>query len=102
MQADQWQKLSLMEQLANIGSEVSRAHNWQTKDPKIFWSTVDRALELWDLTISDPRWRSRLKELTRSREVFCSAVLNSPEYNTTLADLQKYFLYFGIAARENI
>lgn len=32
----------------------------------------------------------------------CAAVLNSPEYNTTLADLQKYFLYFGIAARASI
>lgn len=58
-----------------------------------------RGLELFDLTISDPRWRDRLKEITRARELFCDAVLGGLEYGTTLEDLDKYFTYFAIAAR---
>lgn len=66
-----------------------------------FDNAVKRALELFELTISDPRWRKRLKELTRVREVFCAAVLGSNEYHTSLEDLDRYFYYFAYAARAN-
>lgn len=42
-----WYRLSLTEQLANIGSEVSRAAGWQGKDEKLFWGAVERALGLF-------------------------------------------------------
>ena len=101
--AKRWQEFSLIEQMANIGSEVSRAQKWQNKDQKIFKNTYIRALELFDLTLSDPRWKGRLKEIARVRELFCHAILgNSKEYNTTLKDLDRYFLHFGIAARINV
>src|SRR5262249_58126211 len=35
-----------------------------------------RALELLDLTLEDPRWRNRLFEITRARELLCAAVLD--------------------------
>jgi hypothetical protein len=95
-----WFSLSLAEQLGNIGSEVSRAIRARGDD-KRFEGAVVRALELFDLTLSDPRWRKRLKEIARAREVFCYAVNGSSEYNTTLEDLDKYFLYFALAARSN-
>lgn len=65
--------------------------------------TVARALELFELTIDDPKWRisSHLREITRVKELFCAAVLGSNEYNTTLDDLNKYFLFFACIAREN-
>ena len=31
-----WSRFSLAEQLGNIGSEVSRADNWQAKDKKLY------------------------------------------------------------------
>jgi len=94
-----WQKLSLMEQLGNIGGEVSRARNWKGKDEKIFNGAVERALELFDLTLQDSRWIGRLKEINRAREVFCDAILGGKEYKSALEDLDKYFLDFAIAAR---
>lgn len=94
-----WRKLSLMEQLGNIGSEVSRARNWKGKDDKIFNAAVDRTLELFELTLQDPRWIGRLKEINRAREVFCDTILGGKEYKDTLENLDKYFLDFAIAAR---
>lgn len=96
--AGKWFELSLAEQLGNIGSEVSRVIRARG-DEKRFDAAVSRALELFYLTIRDPRWRKRLKEITRARELFCAAVLGSNEYNTTLEDLDHYFYYFAYAAR---
>ena len=94
-----WQKLSLFEQLGNIGSEVGRARSWRGRDEKNFSGAVDRALELFDLTIADARWKDRLREILRAREFFCDAVFGKGEYGNSLEDLEKYFLQFAIAAR---
>ena len=67
--AGRWQTLSLVEQLANVGSDVARAHRWQVKDPQLCEKAFVRALELLDLTIGDVRWKGRRKELTRVREL---------------------------------
>ena len=91
--------MTLFEQLGNIGSEVSRTRLAQYKDGERFEKAVDRALELFDLTLSDPRWHGRLKEIGRAREVFCDAVYGGKEYGSSLADLQSYFDHFAIAAR---
>ena len=89
-----WSKLSLAEQLANIGSEVSRARNWQGRDENIFWGAANRALELFDLTLMDSRWKGRLREIARVREVFCDALLGENNYQSSLKDLERYFLPF--------
>jgi hypothetical protein len=94
-----WRKLSLCEQLGNIGSEISRADLWQKKDMAIFQRTVDRALELFDLTLSDPRWRGRRREIARAREVFSDAVLGGREYGSSLKELVPYFNQFAVAAQ---
>jgi len=94
-----WEKLSLFEQMGNIGGEVSRAKNWQGRDEKLFNGAVERALELFDLSLADLRWRGRLKELARAREVFCDAVAGGGEYGSSLVDLDRYFLHFAVAAR---
>ncbi len=96
-----WQKLSLMEQMGNIGSEISRALNWRGKDKKLYENAIDRAFELLDLTISDPRWQNRLKEIVRTRELLCDAILGGKEYKTSLKDLDRYFFHFALAARIN-
>lgn len=94
-----WSQLSLVEQLANIGSEVGRAAKWQGKDSENFEYAYKRTLELLDLTIGDNRWRGRLKEVVRARELFCAALLNVQEYKTTLSDLEHYFSQFALAVR---
>lgn len=93
-----WFNFSLAEQLGNIGSEVNRAIRARN-DAKRFDGAIVRALELFDLTLSDPRWRKRLKEIARAREIFCDTAYGASEYNTTLEDLNNYFLYFALAAR---
>jgi len=91
-----WQKLSLAEQMGNIGSEVSRAAKWQRKDEKLFEGAVERALELFDLTLADPRWRGRLWEIARAREVFCDAYYGGAHYQSFLKDLVRYFDRFAL------
>ena len=93
--AGRWFELSLAEQMGNIGSEVSRASRWQGKDEKLFQGAVERALELFDLTLSDERWRGRRREIARAREVFCDAVYGGKLYQSFLPDLKRYFDYFA-------
>jgi hypothetical protein len=94
-----WSKLSLAEQLGNVGSEVNRALRWQNKDDKSFKNAIARVLELLDLTIADRRWKSRLKELARTRELVCDALFGGKEFGTSLEDLNRYFFHFAVAAR---
>ncbi|MGI8657204.1 MAG: hypothetical protein ACR2K4_00320 [Candidatus Limnocylindria bacterium] len=93
-----WATLTLVEQLANIGSEVGRARaqgNEQRLAP-----ALDRALELFDLTLADDRWRARLKEIARSREVACDFLVGVNVYRSTAGSLEAYFLPFAVAARK--
>jgi hypothetical protein len=94
-----WYKLSLIKQLANIGSEVSRAKKWCGKNEQYFNHAVERGLELIDLTLSDQRHKNRLKEIARARELFVDATSAQPEYHTSLDDLDRYFLAFARAVR---
>lgn len=93
-----WFEMSLAEQLGNIGSEVYRAGKQQGKDENLFNGAVGRALELFDLTLEDKRWKGRLKEIGRARDVFCDAVLGGGEYGATFQNIQKYFDDFGVVA----
>ena len=93
-----WFTLSLAEQLGNVGSEYERVLSWKKKNnPEHSQKAFDRMLELMDLTISDPRWIHRLKELVRLRSEIC--LLLEPENHSQ--DLKKYFLQFATLARGN-
>lgn len=95
-----WFELSLAEQMANIGSEVLRASRAKGKDEKQFWGAVERALELFDLTLEDIRWRGRKLEIARAREVFCDAVYGGKLYKSSLEDLMPYFDLFAAAVKK--
>ena len=99
---NRWYTFSLAEQLGNIGSEVSRASRQEGKDQKLFDGAVERALELFDFTLNDKRWKSRISELSRAKELFSDAVLGGKEYGSKLEDLQKYFDRFALVARMHI
>jgi len=97
--AGRWGQLSLLEQLANVGSEVGRMRRWRDRDESLMTGAFERALELLDLTLADPRWRGRLREIARARELLCDAASGGSEYGTTVEDLDRYFLAFAVAAR---
>jgi|SRR3989338_6910594 len=97
-----WYSMSLSEQLANIGSEVGRAAKWQGKDEQKFKGAIARASELFDLTLEDKRWKGRLFEIGRVKELFYDGISGRNEYRTDLKDLENYFYPFmGLVARQH-
>ena len=100
--AGRWWELSLAEQLGNIGSEVSRAARWSSRNPKVAQGALYRALELFDLTLADPRLLespARLREIARAREVVADFFAGPNQYRSTATSLQKYFDAYAVAAR---
>ena len=98
--AGHWHELSLREQLGNVGSEINRAIMWRGKDEKKYQDSINRACELMDLILQDPRWRNeRLRELKQVREMIDDAITGGKEYGSTLEDLDRYFFAFALAAR---
>ena len=95
-----WEKLSLIEQLANIGSDVIRAINWKNKgDVEYSQMAFYRSLELIDLTIRDKKNRHRLYEVARIREVWAEYFTGGEKYGYTDDAWKNYFNAFGYAAR---
>lgn len=77
--AGRWARMPLVEQLANIGSEVERALNWKAKsNPDYSLRAAERALELSDY------------------------FYGTNQHGSTDASLRKYFAPFTHAARRLI
>ena len=91
--------LSVIEQMANIGSEVSRAIHWKEKDETSMHMAVYRSLELLALSVRDPKNSRGLKELLRVKECIADYFLGDNVYKFTDSWWQKYFLEYAIAAR---
>lgn len=99
--AGRWAEMSLSEQMANIGSEVSRALHWKRKNnEKYCLKSVSRALELIALTIDSLTVRSHFRELTRLREAILDYFYGDNEFCSTEILWEKYFNHFNYAARE--
>ena len=96
-----WFTMSIAEQMANVGSEYERALLWKERgNASYFEAALDRMLELFDLTIADPRWRNhRLKELCRVREIVRDQLCSEQPEPWSYPDLRDYFLAFGLLAR---
>ncbi len=95
-----WFKFSLFEQLANVGTDIARVIQWKSQG-KLDESqkAFERALELLDLTIVDPKNKgASLKELVRTREALIDYFMYDNEYNTTDEQWQNYFYDFNYAA----
>jgi hypothetical protein len=101
MAAGRWFTLTLAEQLGNVGSEVGRALQWRSREPRISEGAMARALELIDLTLDDPRHRTsvaRLREICRAREVLVDFLAGPNRYGSTEITLRRYFDVFAVAA----
>jgi hypothetical protein len=100
--AGRWKELSLIEQMANIGSEVERALNWRAKNNAEYSrNAFERALELIDLSLDSSTKHSHLKELARLREALVDYFFGTNEFESTEASWRKYFTAFTYAARKN-
>src|ERR687892_2077914 len=96
--ARRWNTLSLAEQLANVGSEVERAFRAQQSGRvERRDRALDRALELFDLTAADDRWRGhRRREILRAREEFCRLFFEDHPPSGAARTLRDYFLRFAV------
>ncbi len=89
--------MGLSAQLANIGSEVSRTIHWQNaRDEEQTDRSLDRALELIDLTLEDKRWRTRWSEIARLREALCDSFAGERTFEIPPETLEDYFLTFAL------
>ncbi|MBU0625586.1 hypothetical protein KKF05_04550 [Patescibacteria group bacterium] len=95
-----WYTLTLAEQMGNIGSEVGRAGSWRERgQQEYFDKAFERALELFDLTLADERWKgARRREIARARDQVCE-VLKYGGVDESLKSLNNYFFKFALAAR---
>jgi len=97
-----WDKLSFLEKMANIGSEVERALKWRAKDNAVYSKQAFlRALELIDLTLDSVKGFPRIKEIARLREAIVDYFSGSNQFMSTEASWRKYFSNFTYAARRN-
>lgn len=95
-----WEKLSFMEQMAHIGSEIERAIAWRNKGHDSYSrQAAERGLELLSLTIDDRQNQKRLKELARLYEVLVDYFLGQNQYCSSDTSWQKYFYGFNYASR---
>ena len=101
--AGRWHTLTLAEQLGNIGSDVGRAIRAKAqRDDVRLQGALDRALELFDLTLTDERWRGpRRREIARAREVACDFLVGDNDYASTAETLDAYFFAYALAARRD-
>jgi len=91
-----WYSFSLAAQMGHIGSEISRARGWEEKNrPGPRQNSLNRALDLIDLTLEDPRHQNRrLNELARFREVVCDWYGRKKIYDISPEQLERYCMSF--------
>jgi len=98
--AGRWFELTLMEQMANVGSEVERAIQRRREGDTVqHQRAVERALELLELTIADVKNRKRLREICRVREALADYFCGENQYGYTDEAWHNYFFAFAYAAR---
>lgn len=99
--AGRWRSLTLLEQMANVGSEVERTIRAREAGRQArFESALARALELFDLSAADPRWRGPgRREILRAREEFCRLFFDPSVPAESAQSLTRYFLHMAVGAQ---
>ena len=97
-----WNKLSFVEQMANIGSEVERALNWRIKKNTDYaQKAFERALELIDITLDIDKNYAHLKEVARMREAIVDYFYGVNQFMSSESSWRNYFSSFTYASRRN-
>ncbi|MDP3900097.1 MAG: hypothetical protein Q8Q23_03400 [bacterium] len=95
-----WQELSFAEQIGNIGSELARARSWSAKGKTQYKVTsLERALELIDLTLESVKTAGQRKEVARLREVVAGLYVDDSQGEKIFAGLECFYLPFALLAR---
>ena len=93
---ERWERLSLADQLANIGTEVARAARAKNRpDEGRLQRHFELVLELFEFTLDDERWRQQRLEIGRAREIVCDFLAGDNEYGSSAESLDAYFLPFS-------
>ncbi len=99
--AGRWREMALSEQMANIGSEVSRSLNWKKKGNEEYSTKAAiRALELIDLSLECMESLPRLREVARLREAVVDYFFYGNEFSSSEALWRSYFDHFNYAAQQ--
>jgi len=94
-----WKEMTLSEQLANIGSEISRALNWKRKgNDEYSHKAALRALELLDLSLESDLSLPKLKEVARLREAVVDYFFGDNIFQSSDSFWRSYFDHFAYAA----
>ena len=96
-----WSRMPLVEQMANIGSEVERALIWKTKNSEYSKKAFERALELVDLSLESQKKSTIIRELARVREAMVDYFYGTNDSLSTQDSWRKYFLPFVYASRKS-
>lgn len=92
---ERWNRLTILEQLGNIGSEVGRTLKLRQQGEN-FEPALIRALDLFDATVEllISKKSHRVKEVLRAKEQFLKAVFIAED-----PSIETYFMQCAIAAR---
>lgn len=69
-------------QVLNIVSDLKKAKHFQKLNKKNATNHLYRAIILIDYLIADPKWRNKLKEILRIREVIGGLICKTESYGT--------------------
>lgn len=98
---EKWAKLTIFEQMGNIGSEVGRSLGAKRRnDNASAESAMIRALDLFDATTQawlTKKHYAKLRELLRSKEQYLQAYFG----DTKDTGIENYFTNYAVAARLN-
>lgn len=87
-----WEEMPFLEQMANIGSEISRAINWRKKGNEEYaQKAFERSLELFDLSKDCKYNYPQYKELLRAREEWVDYFKYENTYNSSSERIIKYY-----------
>ena len=100
--AGSWSKMPLVEQFANVDSEVSRAISWRKRGHKNYSrKAFQRALELLSFSKNRCKNESQLKEICRAYELLVDYFEEENVYKSTDNLWKKYFGHFtSLAAKK--
>ena len=92
---ERWGRLTILEQMGNIGSEVGRTIKTKKRGDD-FEPALIRALDLFDATVEAlvAKKSHRTKEVLRAKDQFLHAL-----YTREDDKIEEYFMQFAIAAR---
>lgn len=98
-----WKKLSFLEQMVNIGSEVERTISWKEKgNAEYSKKAFLRSLELFNMTLNADLTLPQRKEVARTREIWTDFIKYRNQYKSNKKQWRKYFLQLLFAYKSKV